>query len=285
MKVDGKAIAKDILDDLAERVAKLKEKGITPHLAIILVGHDPASEAYVRQKKLKGEKIGARVTVLRYESRVSNEELLAAIQRYNNDQSVHGIIVQRPLPPHINSDSLDRAVDPQKDLDAFHPNSSYEIPIATAVFSILEYIFTAKSKLNKKSIRFNAWLKQQKIIVIGKGQTGGGPIMSMLRREGIKPLIIDSKTANSEQITKEADIIVSAVGKPNVIKPKMVRKGVILISVGLHKGPNGKLCGEYEEEEIKNIASFYTPTPGGVGPVNVATLLANLISAAEHFPH
>ncbi len=263
MKIDGKEIAKKILTDLKSKVQKLS---LTPHLAIILIGNDPASIAYIQQKDLKAEAIGAKTTIINLESDVDNSELRKIIKKLNADFSIHGIIVQRPLPSRIDSQTISLAIDPKKDVDGFHPQSKFESPIAAAVLEILK----------------DTNLKHKKIVIVGKGETGGKPVTKSLEKLGIKPMVIDSKTPNSSEITKNADIIISAVGKPQIIKPEMIKNGVILISIGLHKGSDEKLHGDYEDDEIKNIASFYTPTPGGVGPVNVAMLLKNLISAAEN---
>lgn len=266
MKIDGKEIAQNILASLKKRTDLLK-KNVTPHLVIILVGNDPASESYVKQKVQKGEAIGIKVTVKNYQLPIINYQLLEAIEQLNNDSNVHGIIVQQPLPSHIDVAATINAVNPQKDVDGFHPNSKFPMPLAVAVLKILDNV-------NKN------W-QTKKIVIIGKGETGGGPVIKTLRDLGVQPLIIDSKTQNAQELTKTADIIISSVGKPNIVKADAIKKGVILISVGLHKGSDGKLHGDYEESEIADIAGFYTPTPGGVGPVNVACLLENLIQATE----
>lgn len=279
MKVDGKAIAQSILDDLRSRAVFLKKKGATPHLAIVLIGNDPASKAYVRQKELKAKQIGAKTTVVSYESGITNQELITTIEQLNNDNNIHGIIVQRPLPKHINSDNIIRAINPKKDVDGFHPQSKFEMPLSIAVLRTLEHIFNSSKKGGHNFVN---WLKEKSIVILGKGEAGGKPVIAKLRKLGVEPLIIDSKTENPDVITKKADIIISAVGKPNIIRPKIIRNGAVLISVGLYKGADGKLHGDYDEEGIKDIASFYTPTPGGVGPVNVACLLENLVSAAEN---
>lgn len=272
MRIDGTKIAKQILEELSKRTENLKKKRIIPHLVIFLVGNDPASEVYVRHKENKAKTIGAKTTIIRLPSSADEEKLLNAISQLNNDSTVQGIIVQRPLPAQINEKKIDLAVDPEKDIDSFHPDSPYTMPLAAAVLRILEEAYCKQE--NK--------LKSQRIVVIGKGKTGGGPVIQMLRKINITPVVIDSKTLDPKEITKNADILISTVGKPNIVKKDMIKKGVILISVGLHKGDDGKLHGDYEEEEINNIASFYTPTPGGVGPVNVAMLLENLIQAAEN---
>lgn len=279
MRIDGRKIAKSILEDLRERVATLKKKGITAHLAIILVGHDPASEAYVNQKVKKTEEIGAKATVVRRESGIRNQELEELIEAFNEEPTVHGIIVQRPLPEHIDVETIDRAVDPAKDVDGFCPQTPFTMPLAVAVIKILETVYASTPGVDARN--FQKWLQSKLFTVIGKGRTGGGPIIKSLKALGVAPLIIDSRTTNSKRITKNADIVISAVGKPNVVASSMLKRGMILISVGLHKGTDGKLHGDYEEDDIKDIASFYTPTPGGVGPVNVAMLLKNLVEATE----
>ena len=293
MEINGKEIASKIFERLKRRVKKLRKKDIVPYLAVILIGNDPASISYVNQKEIRGKRIGVKITVKNLSKDVKENKLLAIIQKLNNNHNVHGIIAQRPLPPQIDSNKISQAIDPKKDVDGFHPNSKFQSPIALAVLGILEQVyqgspprsdFVPPRRWPNGLLRgeFRRWLSYQKIVVLGKGETGGKPVIDMLKKMGIQPLVIDSKTKEPMKLTKKADIIISAVGKPNVIKPEMIKKGVILIGVGLHKEEDGKLHGDYEEEKIKNIASFYTPTPGGVGPLNVAMLLENLVSAAEN---
>jgi methylenetetrahydrofolate dehydrogenase (NADP+) / methenyltetrahydrofolate cyclohydrolase len=271
MKIDGKQIANEILEDLKIKVKKLKEKNITPHLAIILVGNNPASITYVNQKKIKAEQIGAKTTIINLPNDVSESELIEIIGQFNEDKSTHGIIVQQPLPQNINIETIVQSIDPKKDVDGFNSKSKFEMPIALAILEALKTISSPPPK---------EWLRSKNIVIIGKGETGGKPIIESLQELGIKPLIIDSKTPNPELITKNADIIISAVGKANIIRPEMIKQNVILIGVGQHK-ENGKIIGDYPEEKIKNIVSFYTPTPGGVGPIDVSMLLKNLVAAAE----
>lgn len=262
MRIDGKEIAQKILEDLKIKVQKLS---VIPHLAIILIGNDPASKTYVKQKILTAEKIGIKTSLFQYPSSVSMKDLFEDLNNLNHLSTVHGIIVQQPLPPHLSLENITNAIDPKKDVDGFHLQSKFQPPISLAVLEILKFVP----------------LKNKKIVVVGKGETGGKPIIKTFKEMGINPIVIDSKKENPENLTKNSDIIISAVGEPNIIKPDMVKKGIILISIGLHKGSDGKLHGDYQEDEIKNIASFYTPTPGGVGPVNVAMLLKNLITATE----
>lgn len=278
MKIDGRKIAEQIFKELRIKVVKLQEKNIIPHLAIILVGQDPASKAYVNQKELKAENIGIAISIHQFPKSISTQAILDKINDLNNLSLAHGIIVQQPLPSQLNLATITQAIDPAKDVDGFCFKTHFQMPISMAVLKILEHIHASTSGVE---LQFEDWLKTKKIVVVGKGETGGKPIIQMFERMKIKPLIIDSKTKNPENLTKTSDIIISAVGKPNIIKPEMIKKGSILISIGLSKGIDGKLHGDYEEEKIKDIASAYTPSPGGVGPVNVAMLLKNVVTASQ----
>ena len=307
MKIDGRAIAQEIFTDLTKRVEKLKEKDIIPHLVIILVGSDPASAAYVKQKELKAESIGAKATTIHLPKEISQHELLATIQQWNNDNNTHGIIVQQPLPSHIDVKQITQAVAPQKDVDGFHTNSPFTLPLAEAVMKILQTVYKFESQISNLETNTNNqntkhfehssldivsdlgfrdsdflfWLTSKNVVVIGKGETGGGPIITTLKKLGVSPTIIDSKTTDPKSITKQADIIICAVGRGTTLTADQIKNGVTVISVGLHKGEDGKLHGDYEERDIEAIAAYYTPTPGGVGPVNVAMLLENVVTASE----
>ena len=269
MKINGKQIAEKIFEELKTKVKRLREKNIIPNLAIILIGNDPASKTYVKQKILTAEKIGIKTSLFQYPNLTSTKALLERLNDLNHLSNVHGIIVQQPFSSNIDQEKIVNAITPQKDVDGFHPESKFEPPIFMAVLTLLNQI-----NINPQG---------KNIAILGKGETGGKPIIKGFEKMGIKSLVIDSKTPNPSYITKNADIIISALGKPNILKPEMLKKGVVLVSVGLHKGTDNKLHGDYEEEEIKDTASFYTPTPGGVGPVNVAMLLENLVIACENF--
>ncbi len=303
MKINGRHIAAQIYEDLQNRVGELKKIRITPHLTVILIGKDPASIAYVNQKQKWGKHIGAKITVRRFSGSISNEELTKKIQQLNTDPDNHAILIQRPVPLQIDLKQLTLLVDPQKDIDGFHPDSPYTLPLPLAVVKILEKIYKIKSMRGVASVglpverpegvqrlrtsdwenarqdpaMFMTWLKNQKIVILGKGPTGGNPILKYLIKLSVNPIQIDSKTPSPDKFLKKADIIITAVGKPNIITPEKIKKDVILIGVGIFRGEDGKLHGDYNETDTKNIASFYTPTPGGVGPVNVAMLLQNLL--------
>lgn len=266
MKIDGRKIAGDILHNLATSTEQLKLKGIIPHLVIIQIGNDPASDSYINQKEVRASEIGAKVTTQNYEAGIANQELFDKIETLNNDSTVHGIIVQRPVPTQIDNDRLNIAIDSKKDVDGFHPSSPFEAPIALAVMEILD--------------REGVKLEGKTVTVVGKGLAGGAPIIKTLKKRGVRPQVIDSQTTNSDDLLKNSDIVISAVGKANIITRENIKEGSILISLGMHKEEDGKFHGDYEESEVEQKAHLYTPTPGGVGPVNVACLLQNLVQSA-----
>ncbi|MCL5435028.1 MAG: bifunctional 5,10-methylenetetrahydrofolate dehydrogenase/5,10-methenyltetrahydrofolate cyclohydrolase [Patescibacteria group bacterium] len=276
MKIDGKSIASIILESLKAEVQDLKEKEIVPTLAVILIGDEKSSAAYVRQKELKAKEIGARIEIFRFNESVANSEIETLIIKLDEDTKIHGIIIQRPAPKHIEIDSLEDSISSEKEVDGFGKYPIYPVPVAEAVLLILEDVYIKQKAKNL----FPNWLKSKKMAVLGTGETAGGPIINYFREYGTEPVVIDSKTESKDSLMKEADIIISAVGK-TIINSSNIKKGVILIGVGMHM-KDSKLHGDYNEEEIKNIAGFYTPTPGGVGPVNVAMLLSNLVEACQN---
>ncbi|MCX6793924.1 MAG: bifunctional 5,10-methylenetetrahydrofolate dehydrogenase/5,10-methenyltetrahydrofolate cyclohydrolase [Candidatus Gottesmanbacteria bacterium] len=264
MKIDGKALAQAILSDLTKQVAILKKKDITPTLVVILVGDNPESLSYIRQKQIATEKIGGRFIFEQLPKVTLPKELAARIAMYNRDSGVHGLIVQRPLPMHFDI-SINESISPKKDIDGFVTNSPFDVPIAMAVFTILKQIGITPQDKN--------------VVIVGRGETAGKPIAEALAKQQCATSIITSQTPNPNTIMKTADIIISCVGKKGIVTRDALKAGVILMSVGLSRGEDNKLHGDYEEEDVKDIASFYTPTPGGVGPLNIASLMQNLVKA------
>lgn len=270
MKIDGRNLADTILTRLLPDVAALMEKGVVPTLAVIFVGEDPASVSFIRQKRLAAEKIGAELILSHQSSAISSQQLADIIKRYNDDPNIHGLIIQRPLPVESTVDrSILLTVSPQKDVDGFVPGSLFDAPVAMAVVRICEEIFGKLDQLDPFD---------KKIVLVGRGETAGTPIARLLTKKRIPFTVIHSQTAGPKEIMKQADIIISCVGKPRVVTKDAIAPGTILIGVGMHREEDGTLHGDYEEE-VEAVASFYTPTPGGVGPVNVACLMQNLISA------
>lgn len=319
MKIDGKQIAERILTRLAGEVKHLKEKRVVPTLAVILVGSDPASLSYINQKRKAIERIGAKITLQQFPVTIEPESINKTIEQYNNDRWVHGLIIQRPLPKTLKNKSIAlHSVILSKDVDGLVPNSPFEVPVAAAVGEMLKEIYKSTnlqmpndvSKINPpiggQNSKFLEWLRTKNVAVIGRGETAGKPVADYLaklyfttsdndgttispdfaaqlwrRRNNLQCAmsIIHSQTPNSREIMKKADIIISCVGKERVVAKDNLKLGTILIGVGIWHDREGKLHGDYQEEEIAGIASFYTPTPGGIGPVNVACLMQNLVKA------
>lgn len=293
MILDGKAVASQIKTDLRQKISFLRQKNIFPHLAVVLIGNDPGSEAYVRQKLKVGEEIGAKVTLIRLQPSDTKENLIKIVEKLNSDESVHGIIVQRPSPIDIAKEELDVLVAPKKDVDGFHPESPFTPPVANAVLKILEWVYKNgkdtsdggrqarsahhdSSEVEEFSKNFTAWLKKQKILVIGRGETAGHPIAETLKRITDKITIAHSQTPNVKELCLASDIIITCVGRANIVRHNMLLPSTLLIGVGLHQ-EDGKLATDYDQEEIAGKVAYYTPVPGGVGPVNVACLFENLV--------
>jgi len=274
MEMSGKVIAEEILSDVRERISKLAEKGTIPELAIVTVGGEEAWLSYVSQKLKTAERLGIKTELTKL-SGESEQELHDTIKRLNEDKNIHGIIVQRPIPKQFDRKKVIDGISPVKDIDGFRDDSIYIVPVLLAIQRFIREALGVTTASDLEKVLIN-----QSICIAGKGETAGGPTIEWLQTLGVPFQVIDSKTTDVESILKQSNIIVCAVGKSNVIKPEYLKKGVILIGVGTHK-EDGKLKGDYVVEEINNIASAWSPTPGGVGPVNLAYLFQNLITAVE----
>lgn len=274
MELSGKVLAEVVLDDVRKRVARLAKKNTIPELAIVTVGGEDAWLSYVSQKLKTAERLGIRANMIHL-SGENEQELIDTLDRLNKDKSVHGIIVQRPIPRSYSRDRVITSIENVKDIDGFRSDSLYIVPVLLAIQHFIReaYGVLTASDLKKR-------LSNQHILVAGKGETAGSPAIKWLSALGADYSTIDSKTKDVSQEVKQADLIICAVGKSNVIKPSDLKQGVILIGVGTHK-ENGKLTGDYNVEEIKDIVKVWTPTPGGVGPLNLAYLFQNLLTAAE----
>lgn len=279
MILDGRTIANHILEDLTLRVHDLEKiHGIQPHLAVIRLGDDPATTSYINQKEKIAKQIGAVVSVYNYPESATEEQIKEALDFLQTKTEINGTILQLPISKHLDQDKLLLEIHPEKDVDGFRPHSDYPIPVAQAVWKFLEVAYLKEGAMFST---LTDWLKSLQIVVIGKGKTGGQPVIDLLQKKGIEPTIIDSQTINPEEKTKTADILISAVGKAHVLTKHTIKKDAILIGIGMHKKEDGSFAGDYDEEDIKDTASWYTPIPGGVGPVNVACLMENLVLATE----
>lgn len=277
--LDGRKVADSLLENLKVEVKRLKEKGVHPHLTVILVGNDPASGVYVRNKEKACEKLGVSHETLVYvPEKITTEGLIEKIHELNEDPRVTGILVQLPLPGHIYAPDVTKAIDPKKDVDGFTAynlgkmllSTEFEdLPPCTAlgVIRLLDY--------------YNIDVTGKNATVIGASNISGKPIASMLLNRRATVTVCHSKTRDLKSHTQNADIVVSAVGKPKLITADMVKDGVIVIDVGINKLKNGTICGDCDFEKISEKASFITPVPGGVGRMTVACLMENIVRAAK----
>lgn len=281
MIIDGRTIANHILAELLIRVDDLMEKyDIQPHLAVLRVGEDPAIASYIRQKEKMAKQIGAIVSVYNFPESVDQKTLKESISFLQDKSEIHGLILQLPVPQHIDYEALINDIHTDKDVDGFVEHSPFVIPVAAAVMKALEIPMIKDTEKTGES--FNEWLQSKNIVVMGKGKTGGLPVIELLKKRGANPKVIDSQTINSKELTQQADIIITAVGKPNTLTVDMIKKDAILIGIGMGMDSEGNFVGDYNEEDIKDKASWYTPIPGGVGPINAACLMENLVIAAEN---
>jgi len=283
MRVDGKTIADNLLAGLAAKVSALSERGSVPTLAVILVGNNPASLAYIRQKQKAADTIGARVIFDHQPDTITPSDLAALVTTYNADPSVSGLIIQRPVPETLGDVSaILSSVAREKDVDGFLSGSSFDVPVAAATGEILSAIH---SQTGDKT-PFPNWLRSKRVAVIGRGDTAGEPIFRYFTAHGCTTTQIHSGTPDPAVTTRQADIVISCVGKERIITADAVKPGGILIGVGIWRDKTGKLRGDYDEDEIDAVAAYYTPTPRGVGPVNVACLMQNLVKACTlHIEH
>jgi len=274
--IDGNALAKQIRAEAAGRTQALKAKGIQPHLAILLVGEDPASQVYVKHKVADSEQTGLKATLERHPATMAEADLLARIRALNADASVHGILVQLPLPKHMDSHKVIETISPAKDVDGFHVASAGALMVGQPGF----WPCTPYGCLKMlDSIGYD--LKGKHAVVIGRSNIVGKPMAMMLLGRDATVTICHSRTPDLGAFTRQADVVVAAVGKRNVLTREMVKPGAVVIDVGMNRNDEGKLCGDVDFDGVKEVAGWITPVPGGVGPMTRAMLLVNTIEAAE----
>lgn len=274
--IDGNALAKQIRAEVAGRTEALKAKGVQPHLAIVLVGEDPASQVYVKHKVADSEQTGLKATLERHPATMTEAELLDRIRALNQDASVHGILVQLPLPKHMDSHKVIETISPAKDVDGFHVASAGALMVGQPGF----WPCTPYGCLKMlDSIGYD--LKGKHAVVIGRSNIVGKPMAMMLLGRDATVTVCHSRTRDLKALTLQADVVVAAVGKRNVLTRDMVKPGAVVIDVGMNRNDEGKLCGDVDFEGVKEVAGWITPVPGGVGPMTRAMLLVNTIEAAE----
>ncbi|HDC9852660.1 TPA: bifunctional methylenetetrahydrofolate dehydrogenase/methenyltetrahydrofolate cyclohydrolase FolD [Staphylococcus aureus] len=274
--LDGKQIAKDYRQGLQDQVEALKEKGFTPKLSVILVGNDGASQSYVRSKKKAAEKIGMISEIVHLEETATEEEVLNELYRLNNDDSVSGILVQVPLPKQVSEQKILEAINPEKDVDGFHPINIGKLYIDEQTFvpctplGIMEILKHADIDLEGKNA-----------VVIGRSHIVGQPVSKLLLQKNASVTILHSRSKDMASYLKDADVIVSAVGKPGLVTKDVVKEGAVIIDVGNTPDENGKLKGDVDYDAVKEIAGAITPVPGGVGPLTITMVLNNTLLAEK----
>jgi methylenetetrahydrofolate dehydrogenase (NADP+)/methenyltetrahydrofolate cyclohydrolase len=274
--IDGNALAKTIRAEVAGRTAALKAAGVNPALSIILVGDDPASQVYTKHKVNDSTETGLLATLERYPADMSEADLLARIRALNDDPLVHGILVQLPLPKHMDSQKVIETISPAKDVDGFHVASAGALMTGAPGFWPCTPYGCMKML---ESIGYD--LRGKHAVVIGRSNIVGKPMAMMLLGRDATVTVCHSRTRDLKALTLQADVVVAAVGKRNVLTRDMVKPGAVVIDVGMNRNDEGKLCGDVDFEGVKEVAGWITPVPGGVGPMTRAMLLVNTIEAAE----
>lgn len=273
--IDGKLISTQIKDELREQTTLLKQQGIVPGLAVILVGDDPASQTYVNSKTKTCESLGYYSEQYRLPAETSEEELLALLDKLNADAKIHGILVQLPLPKHLDKQKVIDHILPEKDVDAFHP-----INVGKIMTGNFDFLPCTPAGVMELLDRSDIDVSGKHCVVIGRSDIVGKPQAMLLLHKNATVTICHSRTKDLKSITKQADVLVAAVGRAGFVTADMVRDGAVVIDVGINRNADGKLCGDVDFESVEKIASAITPVPGGVGPMTIAMLMQNTMTAA-----
>ena len=272
--IDGKAVAAAIKEEVKEEVAKLKKEGREVCLAVIQVGNNPASTVYVGNKKKACEYVGIKSLAYEIPEETTEEELLHLIEKLNDDNEVNGILVQLPLPKHIDEDKVIQAISPLKDVDGFHPMNVGNLSIGKKGF-----ISCTPYGIIKLLERNNIETEGKHCVIIGRSNIVGKPMSMLLLRKNATVTIVHSRTKNIKELTKQADILIVAIGKPKFVNEEYVKDGAVVIDVGINRDENNKLCGDVDYEAVFDKVSAITPVPGGVGPMTIAMLMNNCVEA------
>lgn len=276
--IDGKAVSAKTRVEIKEETQKLiNEHGIQPGLAVIIVGEDPASQVYVRNKENASKEVGFKSLVYRLPESTTMEELLSLINNLNNDKTIHGILCQLPLPKHLDETQVILSIDPNKDVDAFHPINTGKIMIGN--YSFLPCTPAGVMKLIEST---GEEISGKECVVVGRSNIVGKPQAMLLLQKNGTVTICHSKTKNLKEVTKRADILVVAVGRPNFVTGDMIKEGAIVIDVGINRNEEGKLVGDVHFDSAEKVASYITPVPGGVGPMTITMLLQNTLTSAKN---
>ncbi len=274
--IDGKAISTAIKEELKEKVAAYKAEGIEITLAVVKVGNDPASAVYVRNKENACAYVGINSKTLALPEETTQEELLNVVKELNEDSSVNGILVQLPLPKHIDESQILLAIDSNKDVDGFHP-----VNVGKMVIGEDTFLPCTPAGIIEMLKRSHVDIEGKECVVIGRSNIVGKPMSMLMLKENATVTIVHSRTKDLKEVTKRADILIAAIGKPKFVTADFVKEGAVVIDVGINRDENGKLCGDVDYEPVFDIASAITPVPGGVGPMTVTMLLVNCLRSVE----
>ncbi len=274
--IDGKKISTEIKDELKVTVEELKKQGVETCLAVIQVGDDPASSIYVRNKKRACAYVGIESLSYELPEETTEEELVKLVKELNENDKVHGILVQLPLPKHINADTIIRTISPDKDVDGFHPESVGRLCIGEPGF-----VSCTPAGIIQLLKRSGIEIEGKECVVVGRSNIVGKPMSILLLRENGTVTITHSRTRDLKEVTGRADILVVAIGKPKFITADYVKEGAVVIDVGMHRNEENKLCGDVDFDDVKDKVSAITPVPGGVGPMTIAMLMYNCVEAAK----
>lgn len=272
--IDGKKISQEIKDELRDKVTALKAEGKQACLAVIQVGNDPASSVYVNNKKKACAYIGIESLSYELPEETTEQELLELVERLNKDDSVHGILVQLPVPKHIDGDKIIQTISAKKDVDGFHPEN-----VGNLVIGEKGFVSCTPAGIIQLLKRSNIEIAGKNCVVIGRSNIVGKPMALLMLRENATVTVAHSKTQNLKEICKTADILIVAIGKPQFVTADYVKEGAVVIDVGIHRDENNKLCGDVKYDEVEPLASAITPVPGGVGPMTIAMLMNNCVEA------
>ncbi len=274
--IDGNALSRQLRAQVATDTAALKAQGLTPGLAVVLVGDNPASQVYVRNKVKACEDAGLHSVLEKYDATMTEADLLARVEALNNDASIHGILVQLPLPAHIDAQKVIEAISPAKDVDGFH------IASAGALMTGMPGFWPCTPYGCMKMLENIGYdLKGKHAVVIGRSNIVGKPMALMLLQKDATVTVAHSRTQNLKALTLQADVIVAAVGKRHVLTADMVKPGAVVLDVGMNRNDEGKLCGDVDFDGVKEVAGYITPVPGGVGPMTITMLLVNTLESAQ----
>ncbi|PIC84819.1 bifunctional methylenetetrahydrofolate dehydrogenase/methenyltetrahydrofolate cyclohydrolase FolD [Sporosarcina sp. P1] len=275
-KIDGKAIGREIRNELKEEVASLVAQGVQPGLAVILVGENPASETYVKNKEKSSKEAGMKSVLTKLPETVSEEDLLAEVEKLNEDDTIDGILVQLPLPKHIDENKVIRAISPEKDVDGFHPMNVGKMLIGQETF-----LPCTPYGIMQLLERSNVDIAGKHAVIIGRSNIVGKPMGQLLLQKDATVTYCHSRTKDLKKFTQQADILIVAIGIAKFITGDYIKEGAVVIDVGMNRDENGKLCGDVDYESAEKQASAITPVPGGVGPMTITMLLKNTVESAE----